>query len=464
MQLVRLLRNACLSILTIILLAAPGSVEADDRREVEKAEAAILQIVQLAMEGRFAELEIKVAERKAFVEAHPDKDVGFSDIFGPFRRADPNLAGPLKEWRAKYPKSFAPYLAFGAYSTYLGWVVRGEDTTHLTHPKRFEEMRRYFGEAASALRMAIRLYPKAPKAWTRLIGMAASQGDVVEVEEIFKEAVRHVPRSSYLYRTYYDVLAPKWVGSGAQQHALKFRIQGMFADNPDFGWIETIEDHDKAWNLYWRDELEAALAIFDKIIAASPDFSSRQGCASTLADLNRVDESIDEYYRALALDPGNPKIYAHLASVQSRKLEARESAARNLDRALIFDPYNPEFLRRRARMYMDQNEPESAKRDLDKALLLGAQNDEVRDQLRRYYWTVGDMGKAVEEAEKMITLAPARTKNWYLYAITLQKNRDCRALEAFETYLQQCLMKRECGERRQEVITLFIYNMKQACS
>jgi tetratricopeptide (TPR) repeat protein len=464
MQHIRLLRKACFSILALLSLAAPGSGEAGDRREIETAEAAVLQIVQLAMERRFAELETKVAEHKAFAETHPDKDVGFSDIFDPFRRADPNLAGPLKEWRAKYPNSFAPYMAFGAYSTHLGWVVRGEDSRYLIHAKRLEEMRRYFDEAVSALRTGIRLYPKVPKAWTRLIGIAASQGDVVEVEEIFKEAVRHVPRSSYLYRTYYDVLAPKWVGSGAQQYGLKFRIQGMFAGNPDFGWIETIENHDKAWSLYWRDELEAALAIFDKIISVNPDFSSRQGRASTLADLNRVDDSVDEYHRALALDPGNPKIYSQLAFVQSRKLEARESAARNLDRALIFDPYNPEFLRRRARMYLDRNEPETAKRDLDKALLLGAYNDQVRDQLRRYYWTVEDMGKAIEEAQKMIALAPARTNNWFLYAITLQKNRDCRALEAFETYLRQCLMRRECGEPRQQEITLNIYNMKQACS
>jgi tetratricopeptide (TPR) repeat protein len=370
----------------------------------------------------------------------------------------------LKKWREEYPQSFAPYMALGAYSTHLGWVARGEDKAHLTNANRFEEMRRYFDEAVSALRMGIRLYPKVPEAWTRLIGIASAQGDVVGVEEIFKEAVRHVPRSSYLYRTYYDVLAPKWVGSGAQQHALKFRIQGAFAGNPDFGWIETIEDHDRAWELYWRDELEPALAIFDKIIAVRPDFSSRKGRALTLTDLNRVDDAVDENYRALALDPGNPKIYAQLAFVQSRKLETRDAAARNLDRALIFDPYNPDFLRRRARMHLDRNEPDDAKRELDKALLLGAYNDEVRDQLRRYYWMIGDRGNAIAEAGKMITFAPGRTKNWLLYAITLQHFGDCRALEAFEAYLQQCLMKRECGERRQQEITLNIYNTKQACS
>jgi hypothetical protein len=303
-----------------------------------------------------------------------------------------------------------------------------------------------------------------PKAWTRLIGIASARGDVVEVDAIFKEAKRHVPRSSYLYRTYYDVLAPKWVGSGAQQHALKYRIQGEFAGNPDFSWIETIEDNDKAWSLYWRDELEPALALFDSIISVRPDFSSRHGRAVTLTDLNRVDDAVDEYHSALALDPGNAKIYAQLAFVLLRKKEARAAVAQNLDRALLFDPFNPDYLIRRARMRLDRRELDAAKRDLDKALLLGSYDDQVRDQLRRYYWEVGDLDMAVEEAERMVTLMPYRAKNWLLYAITLKENRDCRALDAFEAYLQQCLVNRKCNEQRQQQITLEIYNMKKACS
>jgi tetratricopeptide (TPR) repeat protein len=453
---------ACVVVCGICI--GPATALGDRPTDTEKAEARILGIVALAQDGKFAELEAMFAERKAYADANTNKDVSFSDIFDPFRRADPKLATALKEWRKQYPKSAAPYLALGAYATHLGWVVRGEANARLTNAKRFEEMQRYFDEAISSLRMAIRHYPKVPKAWTRLIGIASARGDVVEVDAIFKEAKRHVPRSSYLYRTYYDVLAPKWVGSGAQQHALKYRIQGEFAGNPDFSWIETIEDNDKAWSLYWRDELEPALALFDSIISVRPDFSSRHGRAVTLTDLNRVDDAVDEYHSALALDPGNAKIYAQLAFVLLRKKEARAAVAQNLDRALLFDPFNPDYLIRRARMRLDRRELDAAKRDLDKALLLGSYDDQVRDQLRRYYWEVGDLDMAVEEAERMVTLMPYRAKNWLLYAITLKENRDCRALDAFEAYLQQCLVNRKCNEQRQQQITLEIYNMKKACS
>lgn len=141
-----------------------------------------------------------------------------------------------------------------------------------------------------------------------------------------------------------------------------------------------------------------------------------------------------------------------------------EAASRDLDRALLFDPYNPEYLRRRASMHLDRNELDAAKRNLDKALLLGAFDDDVRDQLRRYYWQAGDMDRAVQEAETMITLMPNRSRNWFLYAITLNQSRDCRALEAFENYLRQCLIFRECDERRQQEVTLNIFHLKQACS
>jgi tetratricopeptide (TPR) repeat protein len=453
---------ACLFAATLSL--SGGDAFADDRERIEQAEAGILNIVKLAKEGRFAELEAKAAERKAYADANPDKDVSFGEIFNPFERADPDLAGPLKEWRAKYPDSFAPYMALGAYSTHIGWVVRGEGTVYETNPKRFIEMRRYLDEAVSALHMGIRHNPRMPRAWTHLIAIASATGDVAEVDSLFKEAIRYMPRSSYLYRTYYDFLAPKWTGSDAQQYALRFRIRGAFADDPRFGWIETVEDNDKAWDLFWHHDLKSALALFDKIIAVRPDYFSRYGRASTLHYLNRVDESIDAFHRVLLLSPGNAKIYARLAAVQMRRVEMKADAARNLDRALLFDPYDPEYLVQRARSYLDGNQPERAKRDLDKALLLGVYNDDVHNQLRRYYWTAGNMPKAIDEAEKMVTLMPTKSWNWFMYAITLKQNSDCRALAAFEHYLQQCLMNRECNEARQQEITLNIYNMKQACS
>jgi len=437
---------------------------AGERERIEQTESRILKIVQMAKDSRFAKLEAMAAERKAYADAHPEMTVGYGDIFAPFQRADPELAGPLKEWRARYPESFAPHLAFGLYSSHLGWVVRGEYTAGLTNAQRFGEMRRYFEESVSALRMAVRLNPKLPKAWGRLIGMASAGGKAFEVDDLFEEAVRHVPGSSYLYETYYGYLAPKWSGSDTLQRALKGRIQDNFADDPKFGWIETVADDDKAWELYWDNKMEPALALFEKVIALRPDFSSRHGRAMTLIYLKRLDDSIDEFQRVLAEDPGNSKIYAELALAQSLDRERRDAAMKSMNRALLFNPYHPDFLRRRARMYLDRHEMAAAKRDLDKALLLGAYDDQVRNQLRAYYWQIGDMAKAVEEAEKMLTLAPARTKNWMLYAVTLMHNQDCRALKAFETYLQQCLMKKECNAMRQQQITLDIRVMKGACS
>lgn len=220
MRFVRLLRNVRLLLLfTVVLVVATNAVLAEESQQIATAEAEILRIVQMAKDSRFAELEAKVAERKAYADAHPEKPVGYSDIFEPFQRADPELAGPLKAWRAKYPESFAPYMAFGLYSSHLGWTVRGEFTAGLTNAKRFEEMRRYFKESVSALRTAVRLNPKLPKAWVRLIGMASANGKAFEVDDLFEEAVRHVPRSSYLYRSYYDYLAPKWSGSDRLQQA-----------------------------------------------------------------------------------------------------------------------------------------------------------------------------------------------------------------------------------------------------
>jgi hypothetical protein len=74
------------------------------------------------------------------------------------------------------------------------------------------------------------------------------------------------------------------------------------------------------------------------------------------------------------------------------------------------------------------------------------------------------MDSAVEEAQKMATLVPWNSENFLKLGITLQANRDCRAIEAFENYLHVCRMENECEKAQQQHIELLINSAKIACN
>lgn len=444
-----------------VLLSACASM---DKKGIAKTANSKLKIAELLKSGNFSELERQIAEVWKRYESGKSSEITLSQYFSAFKRADPDIAGPLERWRRQHSNSFAPHLAFGLYSAKLGWVIGGGEVSALNNERRLKETTNQFGKAVPALRKAIQINPRLPDAWVTLMNIAKTRRQPRKVTEIFEDAVRYLPKSSYLYWTYYKAHGPKWVGYSGQRYSIRHRIKSKLYDDPDFGWIDTIADSEKAWRLVTNtDRDEEALKIFDKIIEQRPDAVSRSGRARALYYLRQFNSAIEEYWRVLAIDPGNPKTYVWIARMQELA-RRKDEALQTMGRALQFDPYHPRILIRRAEMFIHRGEFVKARIDLDKALVFGADDDEVSQILRQYYWATNDMAAAIKEAERAIALGPARPWNWYLYAITLRKDEDCRAIAAYEKYLSLCQRNQRCDASTQNGARASIYNMRDACS
>lgn len=454
--------RAC-AVLAVLCIQTTGTAAAD-KTELPAAVVERLEIIRLLKTEDFAALEGRLAKAAETAASNPSLDRFSVQQLSAFEHADPEVAGPLARWRETYPESFAPHLAFGLYSTHLGWVARGNRFVRDTNAERFVEMRKYFDAAKTSLRTALKYNPKIDVAWNRLIGIAMATGEHDAVESLFHQALIHRPKSSLIYRAYYDANAPEWGGSAARQFALRARMQGVFYGNPDFAWAFNFGDETSAWKLYREDKNAEAVAKFDELIGRGSGVSSRRGRAFSLRDLDKYEEAVAELERVVEMDAVNPKSYFELAEIQATHKRYWAAAQRNMGIGLLLDPYNPNLLVRRAAFLMDHAKLALAKSDLDRALFFGALDDRVRESLRRYNAIVGDKDAAIAEAGKMVQLVPGNLENWLKYGSELYANKDCGALVVLQSYLDACQNSKDCDKGGKNKATLLIDSIRPACN
>jgi tetratricopeptide (TPR) repeat protein len=437
---------------------------AGDKSELPAAVVERLEIIRLLKADDFAALESRLAKVAEMAATKPSLDWSSVQTLSAFEYADPEIAGPLGRWRDAHPESFAPHLAFGLYSTHLGWVVRGNRFVRDTNAERFVEMRKYFDAAKSSLQTALKYDPKIDTAWNRLIGIAMAAGGRDAVETLFQQALIHRPKSSSIYHAYYHAIGPEWGGSTARQFALRARMQGIFHGNSDFAWAANFDDEKSAWSLYREDKNAEAVAKFDELIGRGAGVGSRRGRAYSLRALGKYEEAVAELERVVELGAVNPEAYFELADMQATRKQYWAAARRNMGIGLLLDPYNPRLLVRRAKFLMDHAKLDLAKIDLDNALFFGALDDRVREALRRYNVVVGDKGAAIAETENMVRLVPGNLENWLKYGSELYANQDCRALFVLQSYLDACRDSKDCNKGGRNKATMLIDSIRPACN
>lgn len=447
----------------ILLSISPGRTLAEEMPSLPEAVAKRLELIDLLKAEKFDELEGRIATM--FAETKEGKPAPWAkrSVMYAFMRADPGIARALAHWRKAYPESFAPHLAFGLYSTEIGWAMRGTEFSSLTNPKRLEEMHTYFDAADDAMRTALQLRPRLEIAWAMLIDLAKVRGKKKEMVSHLNEAISHLPNHSLVYETYFHAIAPKWGGSAKQRLALKIRILADYPADPKFAWIDDQEEVEAAWRKYRDQDYATALAMFRKLVSAHDTSERRNGLALSLGAVGKLKEAIVQFERARDLDPANAQRYADLAEIQERYPELWEEARRNYHIAVALEPYNPRFLSLKAQFLINDGKLESAKQDLDRALFFGAFDDAVHDGLRIYYLAAGDTDAAVEEAEKMVSLVPRNPRNHYFYGITLYQNQDCRSGQVLKRYLGACRNGAECWDHEIGHAELIIQQLKFSC-
>lgn len=459
------------------------------------------QLIELLIAGRYAEMDEALRMLQERYEAGQVPETSVVRTFDTFSRIDPNLLEPLRDWREANPNSFAPYLALGVYLSAQAWAIRGERVAILTNREKLALMRQYLDDTQSALWGAVRKKPRLPIAWATLISSAMVVGNRHDVGNLYNIALKHIPDSSTLHRRYHYAMSPEWGGSAFLQFALRMELRRRYAGKSEFQWVYFYSDKKRidmylfepprSWvspiiTMIWgRDAAERvneflndvwtkifgqkvkeepaakALRIIDKIMRYGSDAWLHKRRGDALSNLRRFNEVNSEYAKAISLSPDWPE--ARVGMARSLSFQRRYRDAQKHWRAAIkIKPYDPNLLVQYTNFLFRIGDKDEADRQIRKALVYGANDDGVRLQAGRLYWVRGMPDHALTEIRKATELAPVRPVNWYFYGLALKRVKSCKAIDAYNTYLELC-RNWTCKENSMFNARLEIKNITAGC-
>jgi tetratricopeptide (TPR) repeat protein len=153
-------------------------------------------------------------------------------------------------------------------------------------------------------------------------------------------------------------------------------------------------------NNVWRSEL----TLWQDVAVKSPmKARSYNGLGLAYQQEGRIDEALESFARAVAIDPSYAVAYNSLGSAYFKKnLFGR--AVEEFSKAIALDPGNAIFLNNRGLTYAALGETDMAIADYLEAIALDSTYDDAYHNLGSVFYGKGLYGRAVEEYTKAINL------------------------------------------------------------
>ena len=138
--------------------------------------------------------------------------------------------------------------------------------------------------------------------------------------------------------------------------------------------VNTMDDakkhFDEGLRLYELGRYEEAIEEFDKAIELDPndpDYHYYKGIA--LYELHKYEEAIEEFDKAIELDPNDP-VYHYNKGLALGELHKYEEAIKEFDKAIELNPYNPGYHNGKGLALSELHRYQEAIEEYDKAIEL----------------------------------------------------------------------------------------------
>jgi len=259
--------------------------------------------------GKFAELDAALA---AYQDAYRRNAIGYSEAAAAilvFVRAAPELRALHDRWVAQMPGSYVARLARAEYLKRLGYLARGKAYAGKTSNAQFADMYANFSAAAADLAAAVKLDPKPVLVVDPLIDIAQGVGAPQLAANFVDAAIALDPRVFSARASYLALLRPEWGGSVEQmglaietwKDALEpWQSERLRRSVTDARWRAAL---DPAAKLVSAKRFEEAIKLYDEALAQAPVARAFAMRGYSHAQLGRHAKAIEDYDRALELDP-----------------------------------------------------------------------------------------------------------------------------------------------------------------
>ena len=173
-----------------------------------------------------------------------------------------------------------------------------------------------------------------------------------------------------------------------------------------------------------EDKTEAALGLVDELIKDSASETELLFFrASFLADLDRIDESLDLFSAILEDTPDFYEANAGRGMLYC-KIGKFEEAIKDLNLAISKDKKSAYLLFKRATIYLEQDDYKKALKDLNKSLRIDKNMDEARICRAVVLRLLGKKEKALKDFDKVVDETLFDSDTYMQKGIVYRKNKN----------------------------------------
>ncbi len=252
-----------------------------------------------------------------------------------FRSAEKELLPRLSEWVAKYPNSFAPYLARGSYYSSLGFALRGAKPISKTSELEVVTMQQAHGEAVKNLMKALEIRPKLVAAMRKLMQVYAGSHQGLDIPTLLKMANEQCPECFQIQVTAIMNRTPRWGGSYEEMQ--KMADEAAKKANPKLKLLAGYISYDKAEIHYYKDRYKEALEEINRACSLGDHWEFLLMRGKIHLEMKQMEPAFADFDLSVSSRPDQSESLAYRSYLHARQ-ERYEVAAKDLLRALQLDP------------------------------------------------------------------------------------------------------------------------------
>lgn len=426
-----------------VVLGMSASNAADFPRFLDR-----LQLQDWARSAEFGKLESAFSIAYANYASGKNDDRVIGHAFEAFSSTSPGLEAPLDQWIEEHPDSAHAHVARGMYRTELGWNRRGSAWASETSKEQFQGMAEAFDLAIKDFHKAIDIDPGLTTPYAELISIASGYGDKESIDRLRKVALSRQPASYMVRISLANALRPKWSGSMEELRDFVNETERHIRSNTALAAIRGVVEVVRGDWLYRKGRNEDALDAY----SAALRFGERAPYHGELGDvykrMERYEEAVAEYSRALELWPQNPYYLRKRGDVY-RKMGRTSDAESDYDLALALDSLNERALDGMARVLITRQESDAALEAAKKALEYGG------DKAHRWnlvgwilYYNLGEKEQSAQYFKRATEIDNDYPGYWYHLAASQYHAKDCDVSESMERYIELCAGGATCKTKR----------------
>lgn len=421
--------------------------------------------------GRFTELDAELTRIEEAVEAHrlPERNLDYA--FHSFANSDPALETRLDEWVTASPHSFAAYFARGRYILHLADLAK-ENATVAKVPAdwwaRIEDDR---VRAAKDIGVALEIEPHLIWAYSDLARIADDQGDRATAERLFQVGVEKIPDSGVIQGIPLQSIDQSTKAGLRQLFAMIDDLLAKHGDDPNFLYLRGYKDSVLADQLCRAGNHEKGIELATRALRTTdlPRYVYMR--AAIFRCSRRYKEAIADYDTVLERTPDYaPAFYWRGRSKYT--LGLNEAALDDYNRAIALDPMNPAYLASRARLFVFQERADEAGADYQRALVYGKYSTNVLSEFAFFHsHALHDLPAASALYRQLTGLDPWRSRWHYQYGFTLLRANNCEAIEVLDSYMARCAAGDYCGAEGDgwepnpsSALQMFMKHLRSSCA